>query len=383
MNSLDTLLRHIHLLADPGLDAANRQDIHRRALDAVAELRHEMRGPCDSTAQRDEPTWRARMEAVAEALQDVAPGELGRMDVVGRIARLRAQFKRTGRDEVGAEHTALQATANRKPSWQDDEATIRTAIVSLGDPRDYDLRAPSLADLTRLAAGAQEVEALRAKVMALEVRHDREMQARGALIARLNAAESRLATIRDPLVRMNKARMEMQGWDAQEDAGSGLRGAGEDAFFEWGRALKEALSLLEGDAPQDASTTRGGTVDPTIGLLEPVSKVTIRYPCSATCTHDDAATPGHLERVKERSEAVRRVAVPTPIAVGALVSERSVAIEADPSLSVTEAACYEQGAEAMRAACREAVHEVLRKSGIHRTDMLWDSLTTAVEGATP
>jgi hypothetical protein len=27
------------------------------------------------------------------------------------------------------------------------------------------------------------------------------------------------------------------------------------------------------------------------------------YPCSPTCTHDDAATPGHPERVKERSEA--------------------------------------------------------------------------------
>jgi len=27
-----------------------------------------------------------------------------------------------------------------------------------------------------------------------------------------------------------------------------------------------------------------------------------RYPCSPTCTHDDAKTPGHPERVRERSE---------------------------------------------------------------------------------
>jgi hypothetical protein len=35
------------------------------------------------------------------------------------------------------------------------------------------------------------------------------------------------------------------------------------------------------------------------------------YPCSPTCTHDDAATPGHAKRVEERSEALQTAVAAT------------------------------------------------------------------------
>lgn len=39
-----------------------------------------------------------------------------------------------------------------------------------------------------------------------------------------------------------------------------------------------------------------------------------RFPCSPTCTHDDAATPGHPERVRQRSEAfTEAMPIDTPI----------------------------------------------------------------------
>jgi hypothetical protein len=86
-----------------------------------------------------------------------------------------------------------------------------------------------------------------------------------------------------------------------------------------------------------------------------------RHPCSETCTHDDAATPGHPERVKERSEAfIRSVGTYHP---------------AGPS-------AYEQGAEAMRAACWEMVLGVLGRHGLGASGLSSD-IKAAIEGATP
>lgn len=95
-----------------------------------------------------------------------------------------------------------------------------------------------------------------------------------------------------------------------------------------------------------------------------------RYPCSTTCTHDDAATPGHAERVKERSEAFNGVRA-GPLTL----NEREQ--------SLFEAAWdggQEQGAEAMRAACLVAVRDTLQGFGDER---LYPMLKAAIEGATP
>jgi hypothetical protein len=79
-----------------------------------------------------------------------------------------------------------------------------------------------------------------------------------------------------------------------------------------------------------------------------------RYPCSPTCTHDDARTPGHSERVKERSELIR-------------VSNDS----------------HAAGAEAMRAACWEAVQGELQSNGYGPDSMTWKRMKSAIEGAVP
>lgn len=92
---------------------------------------------------------------------------------------------------------------------------------------------------------------------------------------------------------------------------------------------------------------------------------TIRYPCSPTCTHDDAATPGHPERVKERSEAVNE----------------AVDVPADHDWGEREPDPYQRGAEAMRAACLEAAQRVGQTLGLGPTEM--EMFKSAIEGAVP
>lgn len=83
-----------------------------------------------------------------------------------------------------------------------------------------------------------------------------------------------------------------------------------------------------------------------------------RYPCSPTCTHDDAATPGHPDRVKERSEDVTGI------------------------LAVPSTDCCEQAEEAMLAACLEAAREWAARNGI--VGVAFDlGLKAAIEGAAP
>jgi hypothetical protein len=85
-----------------------------------------------------------------------------------------------------------------------------------------------------------------------------------------------------------------------------------------------------------------------------------RFPCSPACTHDDARTPGHPERVKERSEAFEQ-----------LVCDHE------------DSTVYHKGAEAMRAACWEAVAARLEVEGYDRGGALLLGLKAAIEGATP
>jgi hypothetical protein len=92
-----------------------------------------------------------------------------------------------------------------------------------------------------------------------------------------------------------------------------------------------------------------------------------RYPCSPTCTHDDAKIPGHPERVKGRSEAVCRIVPPNAPWVSSTM---------DPG------AAYERGAEAMRAACWEAVQAVLERHGWKESGLSVD-IKAAIERAAP
>lgn len=95
--------------------------------------------------------------------------------------------------------------------------------------------------------------------------------------------------------------------------------------------------------------------------------VATRYPCSATCTHDDARTPGHPERVKDRSAMV----------TNAVAAGKAVVSEA-----------YEHGAEAMRAACWRDVAKALEREGYYGAETPAEGtlsfiIKAAIEGATP
>lgn len=91
-----------------------------------------------------------------------------------------------------------------------------------------------------------------------------------------------------------------------------------------------------------------------------------RYPCSDTCTHDDAATPGHPERVKGRSEAFIRTLTPEEEAAG------------DDAYATAQ----EEGAEAMRAACWEAVQATYDRHGWVKGGPMYEALKAAIESAT-
>lgn len=97
-----------------------------------------------------------------------------------------------------------------------------------------------------------------------------------------------------------------------------------------------------------------------------------RFTRSATCAHDDAATPGRPERVKERStELVATLSDASP------ESEDS----ADAIERYAESYAYERGVEAMRAACLQEVMELVPLINLspHQKAML----KAAIEGATP
>jgi hypothetical protein len=108
------------------------------------------------------------------------------------------------------------------------------------------------------------------------------------------------------------------------------------------------------------------------------------YPCSPTCTHEDAAKPGHPERVKERSEAVN-AAVECPPSCPSHLNSGHTHQADDPSdkMHGDHADGYDAGAEAMRAACWEAVQEMFHRHGIYEKTMLYDEAKAAIEGATP
>ena len=109
----------------------------------------------------------------------------------------------------------------------------------------------------------------------------------------------------------------------------------------------------------------------------------VKWPCSPTCTHEDAATPGHPERVKQRSNAFTEESAAVQmvrLAAEAGLPVRFVPREADDDDSASESDAYERGAEAMREACCEAVQRVAETLALGPTER--EMLKAAIEGAT-
>lgn len=129
-----------------------------------------------------------------------------------------------------------------------------------------------------------------------------------------------------------------------------------------------------------------------------------RYPCSPTCTHDDAAKPGHQERVKERSEAVARE---VNAFGGETLGARRALCDAMERLGFDGAAMFRDtsldtaalgnalfqsvrdeedrvatgATEAMRAACLSAATTWAMERGFSVPEL--KSLKSAIEGAVP
>lgn len=112
------------------------------------------------------------------------------------------------------------------------------------------------------------------------------------------------------------------------------------------------------------------------------------YPCSTSCTHDDAATPGHAERVRERSEAFTipsTLGDPCACLPGAschLHSADGEPSEAQWKESAALQDAHDRGAEAMREACWEAVQDWAANSRYLNEHQL-ACLKAAIEGAAP
>jgi hypothetical protein len=126
-------------------------------------------------------------------------------------------------------------------------------------------------------------------------------------------------------------------------------------------------TVAEFDAHQRARSKPSiETVNTARGALG-LQPLDIAHPCSPTCTHDDARNPGHKERVRQRSEAfVDAADIDQSITRDALMGDG-----------------FEKGAEAMRAACWEAVQSQLRILGDGPGCGVWELLRSAIESATP
>lgn len=230
-------------------------------------------------------------------------------------------------------------------------------------------------------AGLVEVtaqrDALRSEMERLKGWREKCINDNNAWATRLTAAESRLAAIRERAGNRVEAghRLRMAiVWT--EPNRSWCAAKYED------RATEFARWVLDGDAPNSPGILEGSndpdeTCDecgemggqhrhlPVYGdELPRMCSQAKRYPCSDTCTHDDAAKVGHPERI-----AARRKALATEDDGGVLASdephtdraeERSEALKAATDHGGYEAAFIageERGAEAMRAAAEKWARE--------------------------
>jgi hypothetical protein len=122
------------------------------------------------------------------------------------------------------------------------------------------------------------------------------------------------------------------------------------------RAIIDELAcrLCKPDASADMPslvetvTVTGGMV----GHSQKIIAQATRYPCSLTCTHDDARNPGHAERARQRSEVWTAESV---AAFNGCQNDRE---------RVCYGAGWEKGLDSMREACWEAIQPLLTEIGL-------------------
>lgn len=332
--------------------------------------------------------------------------------------------------KLDACEAALQDAQTDGAMWEAEAQRIRGEVTTLqAKVAELEKEANHHAD-ARLAAEVER-DALRAEVERLKADIGENGRALLNWKRRAEIAESHLAAIRGPLERAEAARRALQEWDQQEPTDAGLKAEAVHAMQNLGVALADAYRVLEGDAPNSPEIPDGSGAAP---AMRPIAKQATkcsgtppecgpgcmthgvrsdapqeaktcawgggecgnaapapcgfcnfhcghargicagfgkRYPCSPTCTHDDAAKPGHPERVKEKSEAF------------------SEAVEAAENLAAGERGlqrAYDNGAEAMRAACWEAIQPLLQRLGFvvaGAPTAMGNEFKAAIEGAAP
>lgn len=192
---------------------------------------------------------------------------------------------------------------------------------------------------TQNGEASREAESLQARVAELEAgsklqtEHMRQRDSLRAEVERLKVevgewkrattcavpseVESRASSLKQAVVEANTLRRR-----AESRLAAILKRGGDEMYkaldlttmLEKSYADRVRRWVMEGDAPQEAKEPLAVEVNYEDNIHSP-QEVTITaydfaamsdtplYPCSPTCTHDDAATPDHPERVKERSEA--------------------------------------------------------------------------------
>jgi hypothetical protein len=268
-------------------------------------------------------------------------------------------------------------------------AALRSATDIVGEPL--------LNRCIALRDAEKERAAARAEVERLKAGHNARCGACGGrftacagclktALAHAGTAESRLAAIRE---KTTKASAELR----HAYRAVGIKQNIDPSLV--ARAIR-ILETLEGDAPQEAKSPAVEAVEMAAAAGLP-ARVAVTYravpvcgkcanapclcpcgpswPCSPTCTHDDAATPGHPERVKERSEAVAK-------ALGGIIVTRR---EATPEEQSAYSVGHDAGAEAMREACLYAVEQECEVLGWTATgsESIRARFKAAIEGAAP
>jgi len=109
----------------------------------------------------------------------------------------------------------------------------------------------------------------------------------------------------------------------------------------------------------------------------PESSPPARYPCSPTCTHEDAALPGHGGVITSAESLANGYVLANDTAT--LFGARREAPVHSNDIARREG--FNEGAEAMRAACWEAVQTWAQGRGLTREEM--QSLKAVIEGAAP
>lgn len=335
-----------------------------RAKGATVATLHAAVEACEAAlqdAQTDGAMWEAeaqRSRAEAASLQaTVAELEADKERLNGEAWQAAVMIAALV-DQVGDLHSGARRIMAERDRAEDvgrhlaqqtvhQEQEVRLLVRECG------VRDDSAREIQRAREAAEkETLALRTEVERLKAEADRIMglvqlaeRKHTTLTMRAETVESRLAAIRERFAALE--------CDAAERVN-----------LRW---------VLEGDAPQEAKPAW-----PCIcGFLSSECAAT-RHPCSDTCTHDDAATPGHPERVREQSAAVARAALGMPEdPIAALAKE--VGVKTGREISSFRLG-HENGAEAMRAVCWEAVQRKIWQHGLHNLEA---DFKAAIEGATP